>query len=307
MNRRTLLSTMTATGIAIASRSQFRSARAQSDQGNFILATDGEKLKVVINGETQEVRFIGVDAPEMSKGDNTTECFARDARDYLNTILAGQVVRLESDTEDKDGKDRLWRYVWAYVDGVEVLLNEQVLALGLAQTQEEEKNTKYQDKLLAAEKSAKSASLGLWGTCQSPHEEIPRHGSADDPAQWGETIDADGVAVTPSDPFLSYDYAYSQPKAGYVYLIFTAYVQNVGGGNKGYSSGRFLAKDMSRDVEHKETFLLFDQGLDSGDLSQGSYAAGSVAIELQDGATNLRIKYQVNALGGPSLYWLLQL
>lgn len=307
MNRRKLLSMATAAGLSLAPLARIRSAGAQGAQGNFILAVDGEKIKVVINGETEEVRFIGVDAPEMSKGDNTTECFARDSRDYLNTVLVGQVIRLESDTEEKDSKDRLWRYVWAYVDGVEVLLNEQVLALGLAATQEEEKNTKYQDRLLSAEKAAKSANLGLWGTCESAHEETPRHGSADDPAQWGEVIDADGVAVTPSDAFLSYDYAFSQPKAGYVYLIFTAYVQNIGGGNKGYASGRFKAKDMSRDVEHKETFLLFEQGLGSGDLSQGSYVSGNVAIELQEGATNLRIKYQVDAIGGPSLYWLLQL
>ncbi len=307
MNRRSLLSMATAAGLSLAPFSRLQSVRAQADQGNFILAVDGEKIKVVINGDTQEVRFIGVDAPEMSKGDNSTECFARDARDYLNTVLAGQVVRLEADVEDKDKKDRLWRYVWAYVDGVEVLLNEQVVALGLATSQIEEKNTKYQAKLQAAEQSAKSAKLGLWGSCKSAHDEIPRYGSADAPAQWGERIDADGVAVTPSDAFLSYDYAYSQPKSGYVYLIFTALVENVGGGKKGYSSGRFLAKDMSRDVEHKETFLLFDQGLGTGDLSQGSYVSGNVAIELQEGATNLRIKYQVNAIGGPSLYWLLQL
>lgn len=307
MNRRKLLSMVTAATLSGATFTGLRQAAAQDQEGNFILAVDGEKLKVVINGDTHEVRLIGVDAPEMSKGDNATECFAKDARDYINTALVGQAVRLESDVDDHDKKDRLWRYVWASIDGAEVLLNEQVLALGLGTFQEDKKNVKYQAKLQAAEKSAKTANLGLWGTCDSPHQEVPRYGSSDAPAQWGETIDADGVAVTPSDAFLSYDYAYSQPKAGYVYLIFTAFVENVGGGKKGYSSGRFLAKDMSRDVEHKETFLLFDQGLGSGDLSQGSYASGSVAIELQEGATNLRIKYQVNGMGGPSLYWLLQL
>lgn len=306
MDRRKFLTFAAVAGISVEA-ALHENALAQETQGNFIAAVDGEKIKVVINGETEEVRFIGVDAPEISKGDNTTECYAKDARDYLRTVLAGQVVRLEADTEDKDNKDRLWRYVWAYVDGVEVLMNEQVLALGLATSQDEEKNTKYQERLEAAESSAKSSGLGLWGSCASPHEETPRYGSGDNPAQWGETIDADGMAVTPSDAFLSYDYAYSQPKGGYVYLIFTAFVENVGGGKKDYSAGRFLAKDMSRDAEHKETFLLFDNGLGSGDLSPGSYVSGNVAIELQEGATNLRVKYQVNAFGGPSLYWLLQL
>jgi Domain of unknown function (DUF4352)/Staphylococcal nuclease homologue len=185
------------------------------------------------------------------------------------------------------------------------MINQHVLSQGLAIAQDEEKNVKYKDELLEAESVAKGLKHGLWGVCESGHQEIPRHGSADDPGAWGETLVADGMAVTPSDPYLTYDYNFFTPKGGYVFLIFTVYIENVGTEKKGYSAGRFLAKDLDSDAEHKETFLIHDQPVDNGDLSPTSYVFGQVGIELQETAHNLRLKYQVNTFGGESLYWLL--
>lgn len=271
----------------------------------FLRAVDGEKFRVMWGDGEKEIRLIGVDAPEPKIDDNTAECFANESRDLLDDLLDSQVVFLAADAEDEDSKERLWRYVWADVDGETVLINEYVLSQGWATVHTNEMNTKYQKNFIKAEKAAKRKSLGIWESCKSAHEAIPRHGSAEDPGEWGETLVADGMAVTPDSAFTTYEHNYSTPKGGYKFLIFNAYLENVGSEKKGYSAGRFLAKDLDTDADHKETPFVVGQPLGSGELSPTSYVYGEVALELQETASDLRIKYQVNEFGGESLYWLL--
>lgn len=278
---------------------------ADAVEAAFLRTVDGEKFRVMWGDGEKEIRLIGVDAPEPKIDDNTTECFAIESRDLLSELLDGQVVFLGADAEDEDSKGRLWRYVWADVDGETVLVNEYVLSQGWATVHTNEKNTKHQKDFIAAEKSAKRDSLGIWDSYKSAHESIPRHGSAEDPGEWGETLVADGMAVTPDGAFTTYEYNYSAPKGGYKFLVFNAHLENVGTDEKGYDSGRFLAKDLDTNAEHKETPLLMDEELGNGNLSPTSYVYGEVALELQETATDLRVKYQVNAAGGESLYWLL--
>ena len=299
---------------AAATHTIGNSVSAQSDipagavEAKFLHAVDGEKITVLINGDESEVRFIGVDAPELSVDDNTTECFAVDATTFLSELLVEQDVYLEADVEDKDNKDRLWRYVWATIDGETVLVNELVLAGGFAIVKAEEKNVKYTPRLANAEKEAQAEKLGLWGACESGHQSVPRFGSKELPGEFGETLDASGVAVTLSEIFTTGEYNFSTPKGGYLFLIFQAYFENVGSSDKkGYDAGRFEATDMDTGADHKETFALLDQPLGNGELSYGSYVFGQVCIEIQETATELRIKYQVNGSGGPSLYWLVNL
>lgn len=274
----------------------------------FISAPDGEKMKVRVGADFQEVRMIGVDAPEPSPSDEETECYYAESTDFLTSLLTDQTVFLESDAEDKDGKDRLWRYVWATIDGTPMLLNEYVLAQGMAITQTEEKNVKYQKRLTDAEAAAKAAGLGLWGACGGDgHKAVARHGGKQDPGQFGETLVANGMSVTVSDPFTTYDYNFSTPKGGYYFLIFNAALQNNGEGKKEYESGRFEVRDLDTDVKHKETFVLLDQPLGTGNLSTGSYVSGQVALEVQETANNLLVQYQIDSGGHVFLYWYLQL
>jgi hypothetical protein len=188
------------------------------------------------------------------------------------------------------------------------LLNEYVLAQGMAITQSEEKNVKYQKRLADAEASAKAAGLGLWGACGGDgHKAIPRHGGKQDPGQFGETLAAGGMSVAVSDPFVTYDYNFSTPKGGYYFLIFNAALTNTGTDKKGYASNRFEVRDLDTDTKHKETFVLLDQPLGSGDLSSGSYVSGQVALEVQETASNLLVQYQIDSFGDEFVYWYLQL
>lgn len=273
-------------------------------EASFWFAIDGEKIMVRIGAETKEVRFIGVDAPEPAPSNEETECYFRESTDLLNSLLTDQTVYLESDVEDKDGKNRLWRYVWAYVNGVPTMMNEYVLAQGTAVTRDEEKNTRYLDRLSQSQEGAKTAGLGIWGNCQgNGHLAIPRYGGKLQPGVYGETLMAEGLAVTVSEPFVSWDYNFATPKGGYKFLIFTAHMQYLGDGKKKYSSDRFEARDLNTDAKHKETFLLFEQPLGRGELSHSSYVWGHVGLEVQETSTNLLVQYQLDAFGDVFMYW----
>jgi micrococcal nuclease len=273
-------------------------------EASFLLAKDGEKVKVRIGADTHEIRFIGMDAAEPAPSHNETECYAIESTNLLTNLLTDQLVYLESDVEDKDDKDRLWRYVWANVNGVPTLLNEYVLAQGAAITREEEQNVRYQDRLIQAEEAAQAQGRGLWGVCEgNGHLAIPRYGGKDQPGVFGETLVAERLAVTVSEPFVSWDYNYMTPKGGYKFLIFTVNMEYHGDGKKAYSAGRFEARDLDTDAKHKETPLLFEQPLDSGELSTHSYVWGHVGLEIQETATDLLVQYQLDDWGDVFMYW----
>jgi len=79
---------------------------------NPLYATDGEKIIAVINGERKIIRLICCDAPEAEAGENKTEIGFTESRKALNDAIAGRTLLLESDVEDTDDKDRIWRHVW---------------------------------------------------------------------------------------------------------------------------------------------------------------------------------------------------
>ena len=71
------------------------------------LQTSSQELKVlrVIDGDTivlenaEKVRYIGVDSPEIGKGN---ECFAEEAKIKNEELVLGKVVRLVNDVSERD-------------------------------------------------------------------------------------------------------------------------------------------------------------------------------------------------------------
>lgn len=279
---------------------------ASSVAANPLYATDGEKIVAVVNGERVVVRLICCDAPEAQTKENKSECGFRESRQALNDAVAGKTLLLESDTEDKDGKGRLWRHVWLVnPDGSNGgLLNQQLLEQGWVTTQEEKTNVKYADVYAAAAKSAKEAKPGVLATCSGFHSEIDRYGGHDAPAQVGETIDTDGVFMTLNGYYYSYtDALGSAAKGGYKYLIANVTITNLKESGKYiYSSIDFAAKDLNTAADYDDEFAFLNSPLGSGELSPMEYATGDVAIEVQESATNVRLKFTVSR--GRALYWL---
>jgi endonuclease YncB( thermonuclease family) len=271
---------------------------------------DGDKFKVRIDGQTEELNTIGADAPETDKGD-FGECYAKEASDRVKTLLAKKAtIWLEQDDVDHDGKDRLLRYVWVVGDdgAKPSMLNEGLIREGFASYASSGDNKRYDARFKKAQDAAKKAKTGLWGACDGAHDKLqhePRIGDPNQPAPLGTGVETDGQSITVSDAFFSGDYGFSTPKGGYVFLVITARIENVDDGDHGYEDSRFSARDLDSDATFDDTFTLADQPLGSGELSPGEFVFGTVVLEVQDTSTRIRIKYDPKLMGdGDEAYWL---
>lgn len=110
---------------------------------------DGDTI-VLRNGD--RVRLLSIDAPERG------QYYYTEAKIFLDRLLDGKRVRLESDAENKDKYGRLLRYVFA--DGR--LANAELVREGYAKSLIFNNNEKYANAVLGAEKEARSKGKGVW-------------------------------------------------------------------------------------------------------------------------------------------------
>lgn len=127
-------------------------AGASGELATVVSVTDGDTIRIVIDGPEQPLRLIGIDAPEPG------ECIASEASARLSELVNGSEVELVRDQSDRDQFDRLLRYV--YVDGQ--LVNEILVAEGLAIARRYDPDTAMAEILELAQVSAEEAQAGLW-------------------------------------------------------------------------------------------------------------------------------------------------
>ncbi len=108
----------------------------------------------------ERVRYIGIDTPEST---SEQECFGVEATRRNTELVLGKTVELETDVSQRDRYGRLLRYVWVG----NAMVNEILVREGYAQVSTFPPDVKYVERFLAAQKEARDASLGLWGSCQS--------------------------------------------------------------------------------------------------------------------------------------------
>ena len=126
-----------------------------------IRAIDGDTLLLSMFGQEVTVRLIGVDAPESVHPEaekNTPE--GELASLWMKKFITGKRVTLEYDQELKDQYGRTLAYV--YADGM--LVEDVLLAAGMARTLTMEPNTRYQHHFEMIEKEAREGGSGFWGT-----------------------------------------------------------------------------------------------------------------------------------------------
>jgi micrococcal nuclease len=117
----------------------------------LVHVVDGDSIDVEINGRAEEVRMIGLNAPE---GD---ECFGERARDALVAYLEdGDLVLIEGSGDPVDHFGRLLRYIYVGGDNV----NGRMLADGNAVTLQSD----HRDRELFVEigNVAADAGRGMW-------------------------------------------------------------------------------------------------------------------------------------------------
>lgn len=129
---------------------------------------DGDTVKVLVNGEEETLRMIGVNTPETVDPRRTVECFGKEASNAMkNRLTEGAEVTLIADqTQDNEDKyGRLLRYI-EDADGQDVGL--WLIAQGYAHEYTYRVPYERQEAYQEAQRKASESQKGLWDVTICP-------------------------------------------------------------------------------------------------------------------------------------------
>ncbi|MDQ4105829.1 MAG: thermonuclease family protein [Actinomycetota bacterium] len=126
---------------------------------------DGDTIEVrpTVN-ETEDVRLIGVDAPETAGSPRGAQPYGERASRFARQRLEGRRVTLRFDVEKEDDYGRVLAYVYL-PDGS--MFNEMLLEEGYAQLATFPPNVRHLGRFRAAQRMARKAGRGIWGLSES--------------------------------------------------------------------------------------------------------------------------------------------
>jgi micrococcal nuclease len=124
---------------------------------------DGDTIEVRLDGETEDVRYIGVDTPETVEPGAPVQCFGHRASAFNHGLLEGRRVRLVFGAERRDVYGRLLSYVHLG----HRFVNAELLRRGFARTLTIAPNDQFAERFKRLEIGAARAGRGLWGACGS--------------------------------------------------------------------------------------------------------------------------------------------
>lgn len=130
---------------------------------------DGDTI-VIEGGEI--VRYIGIDTPEMSQGN---ECFSQESTQKNKELVEGKLVRLEKDVSETDRYRRLLKYAWVSSESGQgdIFVNDYLVRQGYATAVSYPPDIKFQEQFREGERQAKEFNLGLWSLCSDSIKESP--------------------------------------------------------------------------------------------------------------------------------------
>jgi micrococcal nuclease len=132
-------------------------------QAFVVRVVDGETIEVDAAIGRTAVRYIGVDVPETLR--QPIGCFSREAGNRNKELVEGRTVFLETDVSETDQFGRLLRYV--YLEDMQ-MVNEVLVAEGLALASPSLPDVRHEDRLSVAQLQARNAGRGLWGPACRP-------------------------------------------------------------------------------------------------------------------------------------------
>ena len=128
--------------------------------------TDGDTLHIIMGGNDETIRLIGINTPETVDPRKAVECFGKEASERIKELAKGKIVRLEFDESQalRDTYGRLLAYVYLE-DGQ--MINRKMIAEGYAYEYTYMTPYKYQKEFRELQHLAQSAKRGLWSesTC----------------------------------------------------------------------------------------------------------------------------------------------
>lgn len=134
--------------------------QTQPEQAQVQSVYDGDTFTVVVDGQREHVRILGIDAPELSP----SQCYAKQSRDLARQLLISQTVVLQADDAQGNGDRHTDRYgrLLRYVEletGAD--LAQELLAQGAAKTYDQypvERTALYQQ----TQRDARNTQRGQW-------------------------------------------------------------------------------------------------------------------------------------------------
>jgi endonuclease YncB( thermonuclease family) len=198
------------------------------------------RVREVIDGDTmvlrdgRKVRYLGINAPEHGQP------YAREATNFNRRLVNGLPVRLEFDQVREDRYGRLLAYVFATKCeargancGEETLVNEQLLAEGLAHVFFMPPNTRFAERLLQVQEKAHTARRGMWKAVRGPLKitRIEPKGNAEEGKEAlgeyvrianvsAQSLDVSGYSIADRDGH-RYEFPSAQLRPGYVLTLVT--------------------------------------------------------------------------------------
>ena len=123
---------------------------------------DGDTAKVFYEGESEYVRYIGIDTPASVDPGSPVECFGEESKSFNAGQIEGEDVRLVFGPEQRDRFDRLLAYVYVR----DLMLNAELLRRGYAETLTVAPNDARSGQFDRLEGQAREAGRGLWEACR---------------------------------------------------------------------------------------------------------------------------------------------
>lgn len=146
-------------------------------------AVDGDTIEVRVGATTEQVRLIGLDAPDLTD----RECWAQMAANRMQALVRNRSVHLVRDPAqaDRDGNGRLLRHV-STADGG--LVAERLLEGGFARVRSSNGQFEHRATFRAAEERARLGLLGIWGLACALHPDRvePAPGTSTGPGKSGQ-------------------------------------------------------------------------------------------------------------------------
>jgi micrococcal nuclease len=124
---------------------------------------DGDTIEVMLDGVSEDVRYIGVDTPESVKPGEPVECFGLTASHFNEQLVEGERVRLVFGRERRDVYGRLL----AYVHLGDLFVNAELVRRGYATTLTIAPNDRFAELFARLERRAGAAGRGLWSACET--------------------------------------------------------------------------------------------------------------------------------------------
>jgi len=141
---------------------------ADAEQAQIMSVTDGDTIRVSVDGVEDRVRLYHIDAPETRNPNMAPQCGGTEATAFMEYVLGfapNGTVWLEYDQTQRDRYDRRLAYVWFELKGEVYLVNEVLVRTGWAESQTYKPDVRYRTQLNEAEQFSVEKVLGVRLLC----------------------------------------------------------------------------------------------------------------------------------------------